>query len=67
MADRAWAIVVARFYDELADRLVAGAQRALAAAGHPAAEVFEVPGAFELPVAASIDAAIGSSNAPGTS
>jgi 6,7-dimethyl-8-ribityllumazine synthase len=47
-----YAIVVARFYDELADRLVAGAQRTLTAAGAPEAEVFDVPGAFELPVAA---------------
>jgi 6,7-dimethyl-8-ribityllumazine synthase len=47
-----YGIVVARFYDELADRLVAGAQRAFAAAGAGEAEVFEVPGAFELPPAA---------------
>ena len=48
----AYGIVVARFYDELADRLVAGAQRAFAEAGAGEAEVFEVPGAFELPPAA---------------
>jgi len=48
------AIVVARFYEELADRLVAGAQRALRGAGHDEAAVFEVPGAFELPVAAKL-------------
>jgi 6,7-dimethyl-8-ribityllumazine synthase len=47
-----FAIAVARFYDELADRLIAGAQRAFTTAGHPPADVFEVPGAFELPVAA---------------
>ena len=47
-----YAIVAARFYEELADRLVAGAQRALTASGAEEAEVFEVPGAFELPVAA---------------
>ena len=47
-----YGIVVARFYDELADRLVAGAQRAFAAAGAGEAQVFEVPGAFELPPAA---------------
>jgi 6,7-dimethyl-8-ribityllumazine synthase len=47
-----FAIAVARFYDELADRLIAGAQRALVAAGHDEAEIFEVPGAFELPAAA---------------
>ncbi len=45
-----YAIVVARFYDELADRLVAGAQRVLGGD----AEVFDVPGAFELPVAAKL-------------
>src|SRR5918996_273634 len=39
-----YAIVVARFYDELADRLVAGAQRTL---GGDA-------GVFELPVAAKL-------------
>jgi 6,7-dimethyl-8-ribityllumazine synthase len=44
------AIVVARFYGELADRLVAGAQRVFGGD----AEVFEVPGAFELPAAAML-------------
>ena len=58
-AERRFAIVVARFYDELADRLVAGAQGALAAAGHGAAEVFEVPGAYELPMAAQVCARSG--------
>ncbi len=48
----AYGIVVARFYDELADRLVAGAQRAFVEAGFEEARVFEVPGAFELPPAA---------------
>jgi 6,7-dimethyl-8-ribityllumazine synthase len=47
-----YAIAVGRFYEELAERLVAGAQRAFAAAGHEPAEVFDVPGAFELPLAA---------------
>jgi 6,7-dimethyl-8-ribityllumazine synthase len=45
-----YAIVVARFYDELADRLVAGAQRVLGTD----ADVYEVPGAFELPVSAKL-------------
>jgi 6,7-dimethyl-8-ribityllumazine synthase len=49
----AYAIAVGRFYTDLADRLVAGAQRAFADAGHEPAEVFEVPGAFELPLTAS--------------
>jgi 6,7-dimethyl-8-ribityllumazine synthase len=49
-----YAIVVARFYEDLADRLVAGAQRTLVAAGADEAEVFDVPGAFELPAAAKV-------------
>jgi 6,7-dimethyl-8-ribityllumazine synthase len=47
-----FAIAVGRFYPELAERLVAGAQRAFTAAGHEEADVFDVPGAFELPLAA---------------
>ena len=47
MADRGWAIVVATFYSELATRLVDGAMRVFREA-----EVFEVPGAFELPLGA---------------
>ena len=47
-----FAIVVARFYEHLADRLVGGAQTAFAEAGAGEAEVFDVPGAFELPLAA---------------
>jgi 6,7-dimethyl-8-ribityllumazine synthase len=49
----AFAIAVGRFYADLADRLVAGAQRAFVDAGHAEADVFDVPGAFELPLAAS--------------
>ena len=49
-ADR-YAIAVGRFYEELADRLVAGAVEAFAAAGVDV-DVHEVPGAFELPLAA---------------
>ena len=51
-ADRAYALCVARFYDELADRLVDGAQRVFAEAGAGEADVHPVPGAFELPLAA---------------
>jgi 6,7-dimethyl-8-ribityllumazine synthase len=51
VSDR-YAIAVGRFYTDLADRLVAGAQRAFTAAGHEPADVYEVPGAFELPLAA---------------
>ncbi len=47
-----FAIVVARFYDELADRLVAGAQAVFAEEGFEPADIFEVPGAYELPLAA---------------
>ncbi len=47
-----FAIVVARFYADLAERLVDGAQRAFAEAGAGPAEVHDVPGAFELPLAA---------------
>ena len=50
MSDR-YAIAVATFYTDLAERLVSGAQRAFAEAG-AAADVHEVPGAFELPLAA---------------
>ena len=50
MAD-AWAIAVARFYEELADRLVDGATAVFEAAGG-SVEIHEVPGAFELPLAA---------------
>jgi 6,7-dimethyl-8-ribityllumazine synthase len=48
-----FAIAVGRFYAELADRLVAGAQGAFTAAGHGEADVYDVPGAFELPPAAN--------------
>ena len=47
-----FAIVVGRFYEDLAERLVAGAQAAFAEHGHTRVEVFDVPGAFELPLAA---------------
>jgi 6,7-dimethyl-8-ribityllumazine synthase len=47
-----YAIAVGRFYEDLAQRLVAGAQRAFAAAGVGEADVYDVPGAFELPLAA---------------
>ena len=47
-----FAIVVARFYEELAARLEAGAREAFAQA-QVECESFDVPGAFELPLAAS--------------
>jgi 6,7-dimethyl-8-ribityllumazine synthase len=54
-----FAIVVGRFYADLAERLLAGARGAFAAAGHADVEVFDVPGAFELPLAASYAAKSG--------
>ncbi len=51
MGAEAYAIAVGRFYEELAERLVEGARRAFAQAG-AAVEVHDVPGAFELPLAA---------------
>ncbi len=48
----AFAIAVGRFYEDLADRLVSGAQEAFAEAGVDEVDVFDVPGAFELPLAA---------------
>jgi 6,7-dimethyl-8-ribityllumazine synthase len=46
-----FAIAVGRFYEDLAGRLVSGAQRAFEEAG-ATFEVHEVPGAYELPLAA---------------
>ncbi len=50
-AGRPYAIVVGRFYEELAERLIAGARGAFVQSGHEV-EVFDVPGAYELPLAA---------------
>jgi 6,7-dimethyl-8-ribityllumazine synthase len=54
-----FAIAVGRFYEDLAERLVAGAKAAFAEDGGHAVEVFDVPGAFELPLAASYAAGSG--------
>jgi 6,7-dimethyl-8-ribityllumazine synthase len=54
-----FAIAVGRFYEDLADRLVAGAQAAFADAGAGEADVYSVPGAFELPLAAKLCAESG--------
>jgi 6,7-dimethyl-8-ribityllumazine synthase len=61
VAGAEWAICVATFYEDLAERLVNGAQEAFAAAGAGAASVhsFRVPGAFELPLAAKLCAETG--------
>ena len=58
MSSGRFAIAVGRFYADLAERLVGGAQEAFAAAGAEA-DVFDVPGAFELPLAASYLASTG--------
>jgi 6,7-dimethyl-8-ribityllumazine synthase len=54
MSERAWGVCVGSFYEDLAERLVEGAVKEFEAAGigRDAVEIFEVPGAFELPLAA---------------
>jgi 6,7-dimethyl-8-ribityllumazine synthase len=47
-----FAIVVARFYEELARRLESGAREAFAAAGVQSVQSYDVIGAFELPLGA---------------
>jgi 6,7-dimethyl-8-ribityllumazine synthase len=54
-----YAIAVARFYEDLADRLVAGARAAFGEAGVGEIDVFDVPGAYELPLAAKYAAESG--------
>jgi 6,7-dimethyl-8-ribityllumazine synthase len=51
VADASFAIAVGRFYEDLAERLVSGATRVFEDAG-VAVEIHDVPGAFELPLAA---------------
>jgi 6,7-dimethyl-8-ribityllumazine synthase len=53
------ALCIARFYEELADRLESGAREALAAAGIEQVDRFDVPGAFELPLVAKYAAQSG--------
>jgi 6,7-dimethyl-8-ribityllumazine synthase len=55
------AICVGRFYEDLAERLIAGASAVLAEAGVGAddVDVFDVPGAYELPLAAKFAAQSG--------
>jgi 6,7-dimethyl-8-ribityllumazine synthase len=61
MADGEYAIVVARFYEDLAERLITGALEAFNEHDVSPASVqtFEVPGAFELPIAAKLAAESG--------
>lgn len=56
-----WAVCAATFYRDLADRLIAGARAGFAEAGvdEGSVDVFEVPGAFELPLAAKLCAESG--------
>jgi 6,7-dimethyl-8-ribityllumazine synthase len=54
-----FAIAVGRFYEDLATRLEAGARAAFAQAGHAQVESFDVPGAYELPLAAKYAAESG--------
>jgi 6,7-dimethyl-8-ribityllumazine synthase len=53
-----YAIAAATFYEELAAKLIEGARKAFEEAGHDV-DVVEVPGAFELPMAAKICAETG--------
>lgn len=55
MSTERYAICVGSFYTDLAERLQTGARERFEAAGigPEAIDVFEVPGAFELPLAAS--------------
>lgn len=54
MSEQRYAICVGSFYEDLAERLIAGAKAEFgrAGVGEEDIEVFEVPGAFELPLAA---------------
>jgi 6,7-dimethyl-8-ribityllumazine synthase len=53
-----YAIAAATFYEELAEKLIEGARGVFEEAGHEV-DVVEVPGAFELPMAAKICAQTG--------
>ena len=57
MAEQRFALVVGRFYEQLAEALVAGATEVLQP--HGEVDVYDVPGAFELPLAAKYAAESG--------
>jgi 6,7-dimethyl-8-ribityllumazine synthase len=61
LAKLEFAVCVGRFYGELAERLLNGAAEGFAAGGVSEASVhtFDVPGAFELPMAAKLCAESG--------
>jgi 6,7-dimethyl-8-ribityllumazine synthase len=54
-----YAIAAATFYEELAAKLIEGARSVFEDAGHEV-DLFEVPGCFELPMAAKLCAQTGS-------
>ncbi len=54
-----YAIAIGRFYEDFAQRLENGARAAFAEGGAAEVDVFDVPGAFELPLAASYAARSG--------
>jgi 6,7-dimethyl-8-ribityllumazine synthase len=58
---REFAVCVGRFYEDLAQRLLAGAREGFELAGVPASAIREtsVPGAYELPFAARLHAEAG--------
>ncbi len=58
-AERRVALCVARFYEQLAEALEAGAREALLEAGIDDVDRLDVPGAFELPLAAKYAAESG--------
>jgi 6,7-dimethyl-8-ribityllumazine synthase len=55
-----YAIAVGRFYEDLAERLVSSATAAFREAGADGVDVYDVPGAYELPLAAKYCAESGS-------
>jgi 6,7-dimethyl-8-ribityllumazine synthase len=61
LAPLRFAVVVGRYYEDLAQRLLAGANAGFELAGVPASQVSQesVPGAFELPFAAKAHAETG--------
>lgn len=54
-----YAIVVGRFYEDLAEQLVSSATATFREAGADAVDVYDVPGAYELPLAAQYAAQTG--------
>ncbi len=54
-----YAIVVGRFYEDLAEQLVASASDVFEQADAEGVDVYDVPGAYELPLAAKYCAASG--------